>query len=456
MSKHNKKFIAVILLIVITALVMVFWPDTTSDESVEPRKPLSIQTWTTSNQAKVLYVYAPELPMVDIQLVFDAGSVRDKDKPGVANFTNGLLNHGAVENNKTLTVDDIAERFDNIGAEYSADVSRDYAEVSLRTLTEPGLLQSAVKTLNAVISDPDFNNDELERVRKQLLLGFSAREQSPGTIADEIFYQSLYKEHPYAKPVVGMKESVAALTRDDLVSFYKTHYVGVNAVVTIVGDVTKDKARQLAEDIIGRLPKGEKSVSLTEVGDSESSAHHHEHPSSQTHIIVGQPGIKRKDKDYFKLYLGNHILGGSGFGSRIVKEIREKRGLAYSSYSYFYPMQERGPFIMGMQTSNKQTDEALQVLMQTLAEFIEQGPTAEELEHAKKNITGGFPLRIDSNRDISNYLAVIGFYNLPLDYLQAFNQRIESISAADIQDAFKRRIDPENMITVTVGTKVAK
>ena len=187
---------------------------------------------------------------------------------------------------------------------------------------------------------------------------------------------------------------------------------------------------------------------------SVAKTKHHEFPSSQTHVLVGHTGVHRKDKDYFTLYVANHILGGSGFGSRIMQEIREKRGLAYSSYSYFSPMLERGPFIMGMQTSNEKSKEAMKVLNDTLNDFIKNGPTEKELMHSKKNITGGFPLRIDSNSDISNYLAVIGFYNLPLSYLKDFNQKVEAVTLAQIKETIKRRIDPDKMLTVTVGTQL--
>ena len=206
--------------------------------------------------------------------------------------------------------------------------------------------------------------------------------------------------------------------------------------------------------LVGKLPVGKKADALTSVKDLQSaSSIHFEFPSSQTHILMGHPGIHRKDKDYFTLYLANHILGGSGFGSRIMEEIREKRGLAYSSYSYFVPMLKRGPFLIGMQTSNNQTNEAMKVLKETLKDFVTNGPTEKELSHSKKNITGGFPLRIDSNKDISNYLAVIGFYNLPLSYLSDFNQRIEAITLAQIKETIKRRINPDKMLTVTVGKR---
>ncbi len=457
MLPMNKKSLIIYALIIIAAITFIFLPDTASKESktvATNNKAVDIQEWRTGNGVRVLYVFAPELPMVDIQAIFDAGSVRDGNKPGVASLTSGLLSHGAKLGNKILSVDDIAERFDSIGARFGAGASKDNAEISLRTLIDEKWLAKAIATMQAVINSPTFDSSELERVRKQLLISFEGRKQSAGTIASETFYKGLYKDHPYAVPSIGNEESAKNLTRDDLISFYKKYYVANNALVTIVGDVDRKKAEALAEQIVGKLPAGNKAGELSAVNDLQAaSSIHHEFPSSQTHILMGQPGVHRKDKDYFILYVANHILGGSGFGSRIMQEIREKRGLAYSSYSYFSPMLKRGPFIIGMQTSNKQTDEALKVLKETLNNYINNGPTEKELIHAKKNITGGFPLRVDSNSDISNYLSVIAFYNLPLSYLKDFNSRVEAVSLEQIKDALKRRIHPDKMFTVTVGTK---
>ena len=422
---------------------------------VEDKKTLNIQEWQTKNGVRILYVHAPELPMVDIRAVFDAGSVRDGNKPGIANLANALLSHGAKEGNKTLTVDEISERFDNIGARFGSSFSKDKAEIKLRTLTDAALLKEAIMTMKAVINEPTFDRKEIERVRKQLLIGFEGRKQSPKTVASELFYKGLYKQHPYALPKSGTEASVKKLNRQDLVKFYKKYYVAKNALLTIVGNVDKLKAQLLAEELVGRLATGNKAANLVAVKDlTVGSNVHREFPSSQTHIMIGQPGIHRKDKDYFTLYVANHILGGSGFGSRIMEEIREKRGLAYSSYSYFIPLLKRGPFLMGMQTSNNKTEEAMQVLKETLNDYIENGATEKELLHSKKNITGGFPLRIDSNKDISNYLSVIGFYQLPLSYLADFNKRINAVTTAQIKDALKRRIQPDKMFTVTVGARL--
>lgn len=421
-------------------------------KSIDDHNTVNIQEWKTNNGVRVLYVYAPELPMIDVQVVFDAGSIRDGEKPGIANLTNKLISHGAKVGDKILTVDDVSERFENIGARFGISASKDNAKITLRTLTDDKLLNKAVSTMRAIINAPTFDEKEVKRVRKEILIGIEGRKQSPGTIASETYYKELYGKHPYAKPTIGLEGNIKKLTRDDLIGFYKKYYVASNALLTIVGDVDKAKALGLAEQVVGNLPTGEKATSLSAVNDlTMESSKHYEFPSSQTHVLIGQVGVNRKDKDYFTLYVANHILGGSGFGSRIMEEIREKRGLAYSSYSYFLPMLKRGPFIMGMQTSNKHTIEAVKVLKETLKTFVDKGPTEKELMHSKKNITGGFPLRIDSNSDISKYLAVIGFYNLPLSYLKDFNNKIEDVTLQQIKETVKRRIDPEKMLTVTVG-----
>jgi zinc protease len=174
-------------------------------------------------------------------------------------------------------------------------------------------------------------------------------------------------------------------------------------------------------------------------------------PSSQTHLYAGQPGMSRGDPDYFPLYVGNHILGGSGLVSILMHEVREKRGLSYSVYSYFAPMAERGPMILGLQTKNTQADEARGVLLDTLQRFVDQGPTDDELEAAVKNITGGFPLRIASNSNIVQYLAMIGFYDLPLDYLDQFTGRVSAVTKEQIRDAYQRRVHPDRLAVVLVG-----
>ncbi|GAB4301687.1 MAG: pitrilysin family protein [Thiohalomonadaceae bacterium] len=405
-----------------------------------------IEHWQTGNGARVYFVAAHELPMVDVQVVFDAGSARDA-QPGVANLTAGLLTEGAGK----LEADAIAETFDALGARIGSSAGRDYASVTLRSLTAPTLLQPALDTLSLILRAPTFPAAAFERERKRVLIGLRAQEQNPAALAERAFYRALYGNHPYAHPPLGTAQSVTALRRDDVLSHYRRYYVARNAIVVIVGALQRTAAEQVAETLVGQLPPGNAPAPLPAVAEVSGETVRITHPSSQTHILLGQPVLRRGDPDYFALYVGNHILGGSGLVSRLSEEVREKRGLAYSAYSYFLPMREAGPFQLGVQTKNESATEALEVMRATLERYRSEGPTAAELLAAKKNITGGFPLNIDSNSDIAGYLAMIAFYGLPLDYLDRFIGEVNAVTAAQIRDAFQRRVDPARLVTVTVG-----
>ena len=407
-----------------------------------------IQQWQTANGARVLFVPAPEIPMVDAQVVFDAGSARDLAKPGIAVLTNAMLNEGAGDKN----ADAIAEQFANLGARQGGSAERDMASFSLRSLTDASKLQPAAELLALILKQPTFPQDAFARVQSNALVGLQAQKQSPDEITSEAFFKAVFGAHPYASEPSGTEESVKALTVEDLKAFYKQYYVARNAVVAIVGAVDRAAAEKLANTLVGDLPEGAAAAKLAEVASlADANIVKLSHPSTQTHVMMGQPGIRRADPDYFALYLGNHILGGNGLVSRISDEVREKRGLSYSAYSYFMPMRNRGPYVLGLQTRTDKTDEAIKVLRDTLEKFVKDGPTAKELEAAKKNITGGFALRVDSNKKIADYLALIGFYNLPLDYLDTFIARINAVTLPQVKDAFKRRVDPGKMVTVIVG-----
>ena len=406
-----------------------------------------IQNWQTSNGAQVYFVAAPELPMVDVQIVFDGGAAREA-KGGVASMTSALLDEGAAG----MDADQIAEASDSVGALISFSSHQDMAVASLRSVTDTMLFEPAVTLFSQILNQPDFPTDALQRIRKNMLIGVQSKKQQPGALARDAFMAALYGEHPYGKPSSGTEESLNSIRRDELIDHYQRYYVGNNAVIAMVGDLDRSSAAKLAERIAGKLPAGERASPLAAVALlSQALEQRINHPSSQSHIMLGQPGIKRGDADYFTLYVGNHILGGSGLTSRISDEIREKRGLAYSAYSYFSPMRDLGPFILGLQTKNASVDEALAVSRETLAQFREQGPSAAELDAAKKNITGGFPLRLDSNKKIVGYLAMIGFYDMPLNYLDTFNQKVNAVTIEQIKEAYQRRIDPEKLVTIVVG-----
>ncbi|WP_305909152.1 pitrilysin family protein [Methylomarinum sp. Ch1-1] len=410
----------------------------------------TIEHWQSPQGSRVYYVQTEGLPMVDIRVTFDAGSARDGYQHGLAAITSAMLDAGAGE----WDADQIAERFESVGAQFSTGVSRDMAWLSLRTLTEKPLFDQSIATLRAILADPNFDEADFQRKKTRTLAALKHREESPGALASIAFYQALYHDHPYAHPRAGVIETVAGFGVDDLRQFYRRYYVAANAMVVIVGDLSKKQAEQTAESLLAGLEVGERPQPIPEITmPDKGSTKHIEFPSTQTHVLSGLPGVRRQDEDYFPLYVGNHILGGSGLVSKLFEEVREKRGLAYSAYSYFSPMYRRGPFTMGLQTRNDQTGKAVRIMKKTLADFVANGPTEAELVAAKKNITGGFVLRFDTNRELAEYANMIGFYRLPLNYLEVFPQKVEAVTVEQIKDALQRRVKPELLQTVTVGGK---
>ncbi|NOQ90589.1 MAG: insulinase family protein [Gammaproteobacteria bacterium] len=409
-----------------------------------------IQTWQTDNGARVFFVPATEIPMLDVRITFDAGSARDAGESGLAVLTNGLLAEGAAGKN----AQQIAEDFESVGAQIENDALRDMALVGVRSLTESRYLTPALESLKQVLTQPDFPEDAYERILKSMKLSVKARQQSPAALAGEAFNKAIFGEHPYASPVSGTKESLQNITLEDVRNFYQQYYVASNATIAIVGDVERAQAEEIANALVSTLPVGEKPAILPAVKQlTEAKKIVIDYPSAQTHIFVGQPGTKRGDADYFTLYVANHPFGGSGFTSRLVEVIREEHGLAYSVYSYFSPQRQLGTFAMGMQTKSEQTDDALLLLDAELRKYVEYGPTQEELSASLSNITGGFPLKMDGNGKLLEYIAMIGFYDMQIDYLDHFLDNVRAVDLDMINDALKRRLHPDKMVTVVVGNQ---
>ncbi len=411
---------------------------------------LPIQQWQTTSGARVLFVETHDLPMLDLAVDFPAGASRDAaDKSGAASLTLGLMRSGAA----ALGEDEISERLANIGADISGRFDVDRAGYGLRTLSSARERDEALGLLAAVLQKPTFPKKIFEREQQRTLAGLREAETRPEILADREFKHLLYGEHPYSRRGTGEVETVANLRREDLVDFYRRYFTAGDAVVSIIGDLTRSEAGAIAEQLTAGLNRRSQPLpSLPPIVQLDAARLSRiAHPASQAHILIGQPGIKRLDPDYFPLFLGNYVLGGGGFASRLNDEIRQKRGYAYSTYSYFNPLALEGPFQIAVQTKKEQAEEALKVAQDTLAKFVAEGPTPQELDAAKQNIIGGFPLRIDSNKKILDYLSIIGFYRLPLTYLDDFPVQIERVTLEQIKDAWHRRIHPERMATVVVA-----
>ncbi|MGI9211812.1 MAG: M16 family metallopeptidase, partial [Methylococcaceae bacterium] len=322
----------------------------------------AIDHWTSPKGIQVFHVPTPGLPLVDIRVVFDAGSARDGQQFGLAAMTSALLDTGAGDWN----ADAIAGRLDGVGAQLGTGVSRDMAWLSLRSLSLPDQLEVALETAEAILTKPRFDQADFDRERQRALVAIQQRGESPDELAEIAFDKLLYGDHPYAHPENGFSDTLNGLSLEDLIRFHQRYYTIGNALVVVVGDATHADAERMAERLLGGLPVGEAPAPLPEPSPKTTATTEKTvYPSEQTHVLIGTLGLKVNDPDYFPLYVGNHILGGSGLVSLISEAVREKRGLSYSAHSYFYPHRQAGPWKIGLQTRNEKAREALQVALDT-------------------------------------------------------------------------------------------
>lgn len=410
---------------------------------------LDIQHWTTPQGARVYFVENHDLPMLDVSVDFSAGSARDsRDKSGLANLTRHLMGLGAG----TYSERDIAEKLADVGAVLSGRLDADRAGFSLRTLSGKAERDQALALLAAILTRPVFDAAILEREKARVIAGLEEAATKPESIGSKAFQRALYGAHAYSQDEGGEVDSVRGLTRADLAAFHQAHFRARNMVVALMGDISRQEAEALAAGLAADLPAGEPPAPIGPVIPPDAGVERViPHHATQSHLFMGLPGLKREDPDYFPLHVGNYILGGGGFDSRLNEAIRQKKGLAYSVYSYFMPMQELGPFQIGLQTRRDATREAVDTARAELDRYLLEGPSDAELEQARNNLIGGFPLRIDSNRKILEYLAMIGFYRLPLDWLDTYSARVAAVTRDDILRAFRARVRPEAMSTVIVG-----
>lgn len=407
---------------------------------------VKIENWVTASGAHVFFVATHVLPILDVQVDFAAGSLFDQPgKSGTAALTHGALDLGAGQFDETA----IAEQMADIGATLSGGADSDRASVAVRTLVAPEKRDVALAVLRSVLHAPRFDAAIFEREKARTIAGLKEALTRPDSIAGKAFWAAMYPDHPYGRQATP--ESVAGLTRDDLVAHHARYYTATNASITLVGDLGRQEAEQIAEAIAAGLPKGPAATLPAAPSAAPGQTIKLAHPASQAHVHIGLPAIERGNPDFFPLIVGNYTLGGGGFVSRLMKEVRDKRGFAYSVSSHFQPLRQPGPFQIGLQTKRAQAAEAIAVAREVLDGFLRDGPSKEELAAAKANLTGSFPLRLDSNKKILDNVAVIGFYGLPLDHLDHYQEKVRAVTVDDVKRAFSRYVRPADLVTVTVA-----
>jgi zinc protease len=351
----------------------------------------------------------------------------------------------------------LGEAWADLGASFGAHATSDRMSFALRSLAYPDLLSKAVQLAARQLAEPAFPADVWQREREAMQASLREANTRPATIAGRAFNQAVYASHPYGYDMTP--ESLARTEVPQMATLYRQMILPCRAKVTVVGALNRSQADQLVAQLLGRLTVAA-CPALPVVAEvaplQKASEVRIAFDSAQAHVLIGQPGFKRDDPDFFALTVGNYILGGGGFVSRLTHEVREKRGLSYSVYSYFSPAMHAGAFTIGLQTRPDQADQALQVSREVLTRFVADGPTEEELKAAKDNLIGGFALRIDSNRKLLDNVANIAWNKLPLAYLDTWTQQIDRVSAADIRAAFQRKLQPQTMATVVLGGAPAK
>jgi zinc protease len=416
---------------------------------------IPIQRWTQANGAQVYLVESPAIPMVDVQIDFDAGSRRDPaDKAGLASATAGQFSKGIQAQGTDPALDEnaLSEAWADLGASFGAGAGSDRMSFSLRSLSYPDLLGKAAALAARQLGAPAFPEDIWLRDRQRIAASLKEANTRPATIAGRAYASAVYGDHPYGFEMT--EESIARISSADMKALYAGLMAPCHAKVSIVGALNRAQADALVTQLFSRLPS-RTCAPLATVPEVRALAQPQERripfDSAQAHVFIGQPGYKRTDPDFFPLTVGNYILGGGGFVSRLTTEVREKRGLSYSVYSYFSPGLHAGAFTLGLQTRPDQAQQAVQVSREVLAKFVAEGPSEAELQAAKDNLIGGFALRIDSNRKLLDNVANIAWNGLALDYLDTWTQQVEKVTVAEIKAAFARKLQPEKMVTVVVG-----
>lgn len=442
--------------------------------SVEALAALPIQKFQLANGAVVHLVESPAIAMLDVQIDFDGGSRRDPpNKVGLASLTAALLEKGVLAKNgqrdatsvaadePALDENALGEAWADLGAQFGASAGSDRFSFALRTLTEPDLLAKSVALAARQIAEPAFPDDVWQRDKQKTIAGIKESDTRPATLARRAYSQAVYGGHPYGHEFT--EAGVANIATADMRAFYQATVVACRARVNLVGAVNRAQAEQIATAMLARLPQASPQApcssvpALPPVAEVQPLAEAVQKTiafdAAQAQVLMGQPGYKRSDPAFFPLLVGNYILGGGGFVSRLMTEVREKRGLTYGVYSNFAPGMHAGAFTVSLQTRPDQAKEALEVARQVVKDFVANGPLDAEVKAAKDNLTGGFALLIDSNRKLLGNISNIAWYDLPTNYLDTWTAQIDKVTAQDVKAAMAAKLQPEKMVIVILGAK---
>ena len=403
---------------------------------------VEFQRWKTADGVTITLVERHELPIVNMQITFKGAGQIAEHKPDLAAFTATMLSSGTEKYGEEA----LRDESNRIGVTVSAAAGPENTTISFASLSRRQNLSDGLKLVNQIIAHPKFDPAVLIRTKGQALTSLKQSLSDPGFLAGRAVTLLNYGSHPYANSARSSEESINGITLEDLSQFHRSHYAKNNAYVAIVGDIDRRQAEKTA---------AAQATTRTEIPEiPNNSGRRQDIPfdgKEQASVIMGLPLIVRQDPDRYALAVGNYILGGGGFDSRLMKKLRDEKGLVYGVSSSLSPMTRKGPFSIAFSTKKDSAEDALAAARAVLADFIAEGPTEAELKQAKDNIVGSFPMTFDTNAKTVAIAANVGANNLPLDYYDTYTAHIEAVTAEQVREVWRRRFNPQELNVVVVG-----
>jgi zinc protease len=413
-----------------------------------PSHALDVKRDILENGLTLLVVERHNLPIVMVSIGMTAGSlVEPEEQAGLANLTAELLTAGT----ENRTASQINEEIDFVGASLGASGGIDYITVSLSVLKKD--IHLGFDLLSDIIMRPLFPEEELNKKRDRIKGSLKAREEDPGFVSSREFKKSVFGAHPYGRLVSGIPETLDRIARRDIVRFHSQYYVPNNAIMSVVGDITYEEVKSLLKKYFSewRTKKFSIPSRLRFEGKKQRNIITIEKDITQANIILGHMGVSRDNPDYYAVSVMNYILGGGGFASRLMQNLREERGLVYDVYSFFAADKYGGSFRVGLQTKNESANTAIQEIIEEIKKIRSSPVSDTELSDAQSFLTGSFPLRIETSGRIAGFLVAVEYYGLGMDYIEKYPLYINKITKNDVLRVAQKYLDPEKVTLVVVA-----
>lgn len=407
---------------------------------------IDIKQVKSPNGVNAWVVEEPSIPFIALELRFRGGASLDlPGKRGATNLMTALLEEGSGD----MSAQEFQTALEGLAASFSYRASDDTLSISARFLTENKV--EALALLRQTLVDPRFDQDALDRVRAQVVSGIASDEKDPNSIASDVLNAAAFGDHPYGSAIDGTVESVTALTQQDMFDAHRNTLTRDRAFVAVVGDTTAEAVGAMLDDLLGALPADGPALPQDVAFNLPGGVTVVDYDTPQSVALFGHAGMKRDDEDFFAAFVLNHVLGAGGFESRLMTEVREKRGLTYGIRSFLVPKFHAEMMLGSVASSNDTIAEAIDVTRNEWARMANEGMTEQELAAAKTYLTGEYPLRFDGNAEIAKIMVGMQMIGLPPEYVTNRNDYVEAVTLEDVNRVASELLQPDNLHFVVVG-----